>query len=88
RTPKESSKNNETKPTKSNVTKSIKCNKHRQNSKDDNEIGAMKLSKCLIHISKLQQQYIQISQNKKISIHNTKETDDNTRTDKVIQANF
>ncbi|CAG8837747.1 41339_t:CDS:1, partial [Gigaspora margarita] len=52
-TPEKPSEDDEMKPTKSDVTKPIKCNEHMQKSKDDNEINAMKLPKCQIHTSKL-----------------------------------
>ncbi|CAG8840521.1 27868_t:CDS:1, partial [Gigaspora margarita] len=60
---KESQKNiksNETKPTKSrmkptenDVTNPIKCNGHRQSSKGNTELNAIKPPKCLIRTSKL-----------------------------------
>ncbi|KAF0508335.1 hypothetical protein F8M41_018775 [Gigaspora margarita] len=45
------------KPTESDVTNPIKCNGHRQSSKGDTELNAIKPPKRLIRASKLQQQH-------------------------------
>ncbi|KAF0452768.1 hypothetical protein F8M41_001878 [Gigaspora margarita] len=45
------------KPNESDVMNPIKCNGHRQSSKGDTELNAIKLPKRLIRASKLQQQH-------------------------------